>query len=364
MEETNKNILKFESMLNNVILGDSIEVMRYIPDNSIDLIFADPPYNLQLEKDLYRPNETKVNGVNEKWDKFKSFEDYDNFTFNWLSECKRILKKTGTIWVIGSYHNIFRVGKIMQDLGYWILNDIIWIKTNPMPNFKGTRFNNAHETLIWASKDKESKYVFNYKTMKSYNDDLQMRSDWYIPICQGDERIRLNGQKAHPTQKPEALVYRIITATSKPSDIVLDPFVGTGTTLAIAKKLGRSFIGIEKEKVYVDICKERLSKLSSYQQKLLDYPLEIKPKRIPFGSLIENNYIKAGEYLYSEDEKYNALVLSNGTLEYEGKFGSIHKISAMILNKPTNNGWTFWYVKRGDKLISINTYRQELLKGL
>ncbi len=364
MIEDQKSVLKFENLLNNVILGDSIEIMKQIPNDSIDLIFADPPYNLQLENDLYRPNETKVNGVSEDWDKFKSFQDYDNFTFNWLSQCKRILKRSGTIWVIGSYHNIFRVGKIMQDLGYWILNDIIWIKTNPMPNFKGTRFNNAHETLIWASKDKESKYLFNYKTMKSYNDDLQMRSDWYIPICQGDERIKINGQKLHPTQKPEALLYRIITATSKPNDIVLDPFAGTGTTLAIAKKLGRAFIGIEKEQLYVNACKERLNKTTSYQQKLLDYPLEIKPKRLPFGSLIENGYIKAGEYLYSENQKYRALVLANGTLSYEGKFGSIHKISAMILTKPANNGWTFWYVKRGNILISINDFRQKLLKEI
>ena len=364
MIEDQKTILKFEGVLDNIVLGDSIEIMKQIPDNSIDLIFADPPYNLQLENDLYRPNETKVNGVSEEWDKFKSFKDYDDFTFKWLNECKRILKKTGTIWVIGSYHNIFRVGKIMQDLGYWILNDIIWIKTNPMPNFKGTRFNNAHETLIWASKDKESKYTFNYKTMKAYNDDLQMRSDWYIPICQGEERIKINGQKIHPTQKPEALLYRIITATSKPNDIILDPFAGTGTTLAVAKKLGRSFIGIEKEPLYVDACKERLTKTAPYQQKLLDYPLETKPKRLPFGSLIENNYIKAGEFLYSENEKYKALVLANGTLSYEGEYGSIHKISAMILNKPANNGWTFWYAKRNNRLISINELRQELLKEI
>jgi len=357
-----KTVLKFETMLNNVISGDSIEIMKQIPDNSVDLIFADPPYNLQLENELYRPNETKVNGVSEDWDKFRSFQDYDDFTLNWLSQCKRILKESGTILVIGTYHNIFRVGKIMQDLEFWILNDIVWIKTNPMPNFKGTRFNNAHETLIWASKDKESKYTFNYKTMKAYNDDLQMRSDWYIPICQGDERIKINGQKLHPTQKPEALLYRIITATSKPGDIVLDPFAVTGTTLVVAKKLGRSFIGIEKEPLYVDACRERLKNTASYQQKLLDYPLEIRPKRVPFGSLIENGYVKAGEYLYSPDGEARALVLANGTLSYEDKYGSIHKISAMILNKPANNGWAFWYVKRDGKLVSINDLRQKLLK--
>jgi len=349
-----------KDMLNKIILGDCLEVMKQIPDESIDLIFADPPYNLQLTNDLWRPNETKVNGVNEEWDKFKSFEDYDDFTFKWLKECHRILKKNGTIWVIGTYHNIFRIGKIMQDLGYWILNDIIWIKTNPMPNFKGTRFNNAHETLIWASKNKDSKYTFNYKTMKTYNDDLQMRSDWYIPICQGDERIKINGQKAHPTQKPEALLYRIITASSKPGDIVLDPFAGTGTTLAVAKKLNRRFIGIEKERFYVNVCKKRLNKIKPYNAELLKYPLEIKQKRIPFGSLIENNYIKAGEYLYSQDEKHKALVLANGTLMYNGEAGSIHKISAKILGKPAFNGWDFWYVKRGNKLISINDLRKRV----
>jgi DNA modification methylase len=362
MIENQEQKLKLENMINKVILGDSIEIMKEIPDNSIDLIFADPPYNLQLENELYRPNQTRVNGVNETWDKFKSFNEYDDFTTKWLKECKRILKDNGTIWVIGTYHNIFRIGKIMQDLGYWILNDIIWIKTNPMPNFKGTRFNNAHETLIWASKDKDSKYTFNYKTMKAYNDDLQMRSDWYIPICQGEERIKINGHKAHPTQKPEALLYRIITATSKPSDLILDPFAGTGSTLAVAKKLGRNFIGIEKEEIYVNIINERLKKVNSYQKILLDYPLEIKPKRIPFGSLIENGFIKAGEFLYSRDEKYKALVLANGTLMYNDKSGSIHKISAEILGKPENNGWTFWYIKRNNELISINELRRKLLK--
>ena len=360
--EKREQMLKFENIINNVILGDSIEIMKQIPDSSIDLIFADPPYNLQLENELYRPNETKVNGVSEEWDKFKSFEDYDDFTIKWLKECKRILKKNGAIWVIGTYHNIFRIGKIMQDLGYWTLNDIVWVKTNPMPNFKGTRFNNAHETLIWASKDKKSKYTFNYKTMKTYNEDLQMRSDWYIPICQGKERIKINGQKAHPTQKPEALLYRIITSTSKPLDIILDPFAGTGTTLAVAKKLGRQFIGIEKEELYVNICNKRLAETNSYQKTLLDYPLEVKYKRLPFGSLIENGYINAGEFLYSENGKYKALVLANGTLSYENINGSIHKVSAHIVNRLANNGWTFWYVKRDNKLISINDLRQKLLK--
>jgi DNA modification methylase len=237
--------------INTIIKGDCTKVLKQIPDNSVDLIFADPPYNLQLQGELWRPNQTKVDAVNDKWDKFESFEEYDNFCEEWLTECRRVLKENGTIWVIGSYHNIFRIGKIMQDLGFWILNDILWIKTNPMPNFRGTRFNNAHETLIWASKSKHSKYTFNYKTMKAFNDDLQLRSDWYIPLCNGSERIKVNGEKAHSTQKPEALLYRIIISTSKPGDIVLDPFIGTGTTAAVAKKLGRKYIGIEKEDFYI-----------------------------------------------------------------------------------------------------------------
>ncbi|MGP6207708.1 site-specific DNA-methyltransferase [Cuniculiplasma sp. SKW3] len=336
--------------------------MKQIPDNSIDLIFADPPYNLQLENELYRPNETKVDGVKEEWDRFDSFEKYDIFTFNWLKECKRIVKNEGTIWVIGTYHNIFRVGKIMQDLGYWILNDILWVKANPMPNFKGTRFTNAHETLIWASPEKDSKYTFNYKTMKAYNDDLQMRSDWYIPICQGEERIKINGQKLHPTQKPEALLYRVIAATSRPGDVILDPFAGTGTTLAVAKKLKRSYIGIEKNQFYLKACEDRLSRVISYDaEDLVDYPLERKPVRVPFGSLVENGYIKGGEILYSYDGKYSATVLSNGTISIGETTGSIHKISAKILNKPANNGWTYWYIKNGKRMVKIDELRKKFL---
>lgn len=231
--------------LNKIYHGDCVEMMKNIPDNSIDLIFADPPYNLQLNNELYRPDQTKVDAVNDVWDKFESFEEYDKFTIPWLQECHRILKNTGSFWVIGTYHNIFRVGTILQNLGFWILNDVIWIKTNPMPNFKGTRFNNAHETLIWATKSKSSKYTFHYHSMKAMNEDLQMRSDWLIPICQGEERIKINGQKAHSTQKPVELLYRIIIATSNPGDIVLDPFSGSGTTAAVAKRLGRKFIAFD-----------------------------------------------------------------------------------------------------------------------
>ena len=318
--EYNGNVTRFRDLMDKVILGDSIEVMKQIPDKSIDLIFADPPYNLQLENDLFRPNETKVNGVSEEWDKFKSFQEYDEFSTKWLAECRRILKDNGSIWVIGTYHNIFRVGKIMQDLGFWILNDVVWIKTNPMPNFKGTRFNNAQETLIWASKTKSSRYIFHYKTMKGYNDDLQMRSDWYIPICAGKERIKINGTKAHPTQKPEALLYRVLISTSNPGDVILDPFAGTGTTLAVSKELKRHYMGIEKDETYYNVIKERLNGIVSYQQSLLGYPVDVKPRKLPFGSLIENKLILPGEFLYSADGKFKAEVLANGTLKYDNQY--------------------------------------------
>ncbi len=254
-----------KSFVNRVIESDCIDILKAIPDNSVDLIFADPPYNLQLQNILVRPNNTIVNGVDDVWDKFSSFEEYDMFTKNWLSECRRILKKTGTFWVIGAYHNIFRVGKIMQDIGFWILNDIVWIKTNPMPNFRGVRFTNAHETLIWAAKDKYSKkYTFNYKLMKKINNGKQMRSDWYFSLCTGDERIKdEKGQKIHSTQKPEKLLDRIILATTKEYDIILDPFAGTGTTGYVAKKLGRNYIMIEKEKKYIKVIEKRLQELDN-----------------------------------------------------------------------------------------------------
>ncbi|MEJ5306401.1 MAG: site-specific DNA-methyltransferase [Ignavibacteria bacterium] len=348
--------------LNKIYQGDCIELLKKIPDESIDLIFADPPYNLQLNNELYRPDQSKVDPVDDEWDKFNTFEDYDNFTKKWLSECKRILKQTGSIWVIGTYHNIFRVGAIMQNLGYWILNDIIWIKNNPMPNFKGTRFNNAHETLIWATKSKNSRYTFHYHSMKVMNDDLQMRSDWYIPICQGSERIKVNGQKAHSTQKPEELLYRIILSTSNPEDVVLDPFSGSGTTAAVAKRLGRNFIAFEKEDFYIKVSNERLKKVKPIDKKFLEYKVERKKPKVSFGSLIEKGLIEIGEFLYSSDEKYKAQVMADASLNYEDEAGSIHKISAKILNRERNNGWTFWFVKRNGKLVSIDNLREEYAK--
>jgi probable adenine specific DNA methyltransferase len=343
--------------INKIHLGDCIELLRKLPNNSIDLIFADPPYNLQLNGELYRPNQTKVDAVTDAWDKFNSKEDYDRFTTAWLTECYRVLKNTGSIWVIGTYHNIYRVGAIIQNIGFWMLNDIIWIKTNPMPNFKGTRFNNAHETLIWSTKSQKSKYTFHYHSMKVMNDDLQMRSDWLIPICSGDERIKVNGQKAHSTQKPAELLLRIILSTSNPNDIVLDPFSGSGTTAAVAKRLGRRYIAFEKEASYIEISNERLAKIIPIDKPLLEYKIEKKKPKVPFGSLIERGYIKIGEILYSKKADVQAQVLADSTINYNGEVGSIHKISASILDKTNNNGWDFWYVNRNNKLVSIDELR-------
>ncbi len=337
---------------------DCIEGLKRLEDDSIDLIFADPPYNLQLRNDLYRPNQSKVDAVNDSWDKFSSFKEYDDFSEGWLSDCHRVLKNTGSIWVIGSYHNIFRIGKIMQDIGFWVLNDIIWIKTNPMPNFKGTRFNNAHETLIWAKKSEKAKPTFHYKAMKVINDDKQMRSDWYLPICIGKERLKLNGKKVHSTQKPEALLYRIILSSSNVDDLVLDPFMGSGTTGAMAKKLQRNYIGFEIDDLYIKEARKRISAVVPLKGDLLDYKIEQKPPKVPFGSLIEHDFIKAGQTIFSKNKKHSAIVKANGSLEYNDNVGSIHKISALILNKQANNGWDYWYVEENTELVSIDTLRR------
>ncbi len=348
--------------LDKIIHGDCIEELRKLPEKSVDLIFADPPYNLQLKVDLFRPDNSKVNGVNDYWDKFDNFDNYDDFSKKWLTECKRVLKDNGSIWVIGSYHNIFRIGYIMQNLGYWILNDIIWLKANPMPNFKGTRFNNAHETLIWAVKEEKSKFTFNYKGAKSANDDKQMRSDWFIPICSGGERIKENNKKAHSTQKPEALLKRVILITSKRGDIVLDPFLGSGTTASVAKNLGRHYIGIEKDKSYYNIALKRIVKVEVLPSDLIDEKMEEKPPKVPFGVLVENSYINVGSFLFSKDKKYKAKIRADGNLLYKDLIGSIHKIGAFIENTPSCNGWVFWYIiDKGDKLISINDIRADFI---
>lgn len=328
----------------NVILqGDCLEILKDIPDASIDLIFADPPYNLQLKGELWRPNNTKVSAVTDDWDKYDDFAAYDTFTEKWLAECRRVLKKDGSLWVIGSYHNIFRVGKAVQDLGFWILNDVLWIKTNPMPNFKGTRFTNAHETLLWASKTELSRPTFHYKTMKAHNEDKQMRSDWYIPICSGRERVRINGEKAHSTQKPLALLRRIITATSNPGDIILDPFLGSGTTAVAAKELGRQYIGIEQDPIYVDVATKRVKATKTLNETIVASNLEIKQPRVAFGVLVDERLLKPGEQVASKDGRYIATITANGSLKSGAIEGSIHKVGALLQQQPSCNGWTFWY---------------------
>ena len=349
------------NLKNKIINGDSLKELKKIPDESFDLIFADPPYNLQLRNKLIRPDRSKVSAVNDKWDQFESFKTYDNFTTNWLTECKRILKKNGSIWVIGSYHNIFRVGSIIQDLGFWILNDVIWDKNNPMPNFRGTRFTNAHETLIWASKDKNSKYTFNYQSLKCLNDDLQMRSTWNLPICNGNERLKEKGKKVHSTQKPESLLHRILLASTNKNDLVLDPFLGSGTTAVVAKKLGRIFYGIEKEKSYFDATNKRLKNTKIIKNEYLDTIQNNRSKpRIPFGSLIELGVIKPGTEIYDQKKKINAKIMADGSIKYQKSEGSIHKVAAKILGAESCNGWTYWHYQSGNSLKPIDELRQRL----
>ena len=346
---------------NNIVNGNSLEELKKIPDKSFDLVFADPPYNMQIGEKLKRPDDSKVNGVNDKWDQFASFEDYDNFSKVWLTECKRVLKDNGSIWVIGSYHNIFRLGFHLQNLDYWILNDIIWRKNNPMPTFKGTRFTNAHETLIWASKSKKSKYTFNYQSLKCFNDDLQMRSDWLLPICNGKERLKKNGHKVHSTQKPEALLYRIILATTKNGDCVFDPFLGTGTTAAVAKKLGRKYYGIEKDKKYYSAAKKRIEEIKPFKDEYLDTIQNNKSKpRIPFGSLIEMGILEPGMTIFDPKKKYNARIMADGSIKCKENEGSIHKVAAKILGAESCNGWTYWHYNLEGAMRPIDELRQKL----
>ncbi len=351
----------YSNLKNKIINGDSLKELIKIPNESFDLIFADPPYNLQLRNKLVRPDRSKVDAVNDEWDQFENFKAYDNFTSNWLRECKRILKKNGSIWVIGSYHNIFRVGSIIQDLGFWILNDVIWNKNNPMPNFRGTRFTNAHETLIWASKDKNSKYTFNYQSLKCLNDDLQIRSTWNLPICNGNERLKEKGKKVHSTQKPESLLHRILLASSNKNDLVLDPFLGSGTTAVVAKKLGRIFYGIEKEKSYFDAANKRLKNTKIIKDEYLDTIKNNRSKpRIPFGSLVELGVIKPGTEIYDQKKIVNAKIMADGSIKYQKSEGSIHKVAAKILGAESCNGWTYWHYQSGNSLKPIDELRQRL----
>ena len=349
--------------LDQILKGDCIEIMRGLPDKSVDMIFADPPYNLQLGGDLHRPDGSQVDAVDDEWDKFASFAIYDKFTKEWLKEARRVLKDDGTIWVIGSYHNIFRVGTAIQDEGYWILNDIVWRKANPMPNFKGTRFTNAHETLIWASKSEKARYTFNYRAMKTLNDELQMRSDWVMPICGGQERLKRNGTKAHPTQKPEALLYRILLACTKPGDVVLDPFFGTGTTGAVAKRLGRHWMGIEREDAYIEVAEERIAMaLPLDESAIVTMQSPRQQPKVPFGTLVETGLLKPGAVLTDAKRRWEAHVRVDGSLEMAGELGSIHKLGATVQGAPSCNGWTFWhYQEEGGTLRPIDTLRQNYL---
>jgi modification methylase len=347
---------------NKIINGDSLEELKKIPRETFDLIFADPPYNLQLKGELTRPDRSKVSAVNDKWDQFENFKKYDEFTYEWLNECRRILKKDGAIWVIGSYHNIFRVGTAIQNLGFWILNDVIWNKNNPMPNFRGTRFTNAHETLIWASKSEKSKYTFNYQSLKCLNDDLQMRSNWNLPICSGSERLKKNGKKIHSTQKPESLLHRILLATSIKDDLILDPFLGSGTSAAVAKKLGRNYFGIEKDKNYFKAAEERLKATKPIEDDLLDTLKNNRSKpRIPFGSLVELGIIKPGTNIFDNKKKITARIMADGSIKHNKAEGSIHKVAATILGAESCNGWTFWHCDINGRTYPIDYLRQRLI---
>lgn len=354
------SVLKLDSIYH----GDCIEMMNALPEKSVDVIFADPPYNMQLGGDLTRPDSSVVDGVTDEWDRFDSFQKYDKFTHAWMKAARRLLKDNGTMWVIGSYHNIFRVGTQIQDMGFWILNDVIWEKTNPMPNFKGTRFTNAHETLIWCAKSDKSKYTFNYDSMKAFNEDVQMRSDWHLPICTGHERLKNeDGKKVHTTQKPESLLYRVIMASTKVGDVVLDPFFGTGTTGAVAKKLGRHFIGMERDEAYIMAAKKRLDAIKVQEDTQWLAPICKKTEpRIPFGSVLEHGLLPAGIRLFDAKRKFVATVKADGTLVTENAQGSIHQVGARLQGLPSCNGWTFWHFEVADKneLQSIDSLRQQL----
>ena len=345
--------------LGRILEGDCVEAMGRLPAASIDCVFADPPYNLQLGGDLNRPDGSRVDAVDDAWDKFDSFRTYDDFTRAWLTQAKRILKPNGSLWVIGSYHNIFRVGAILQDLGFWILNDIVWRKTNPMPNFKGTRFTNAHETLIWAATGEKARYTFNYRAMKTLNDELQMRSDWVLPICGGQERIKRGGTKAHPTQKPEALLYRVMLATTNKGDIVLDPFFGTGTTGAVAKRLGRSWIGCEREAVYRDVALERIEMALELDESAIATMQSPKSApKVAFGTLVETGWIAPGAQLWDKKRRLGATVRTDGSLVSGGDCGSIHGLGAKLQGAPSCNGWSFWHIEQEGALKPIDALRQ------
>ncbi|NNE53674.1 MAG: site-specific DNA-methyltransferase [Sulfitobacter sp.] len=348
--------------LNTIIGGDCIEAMNALPEASVDLIFADPPYNLQLRGDLHRPDNSRVDAVDDEWDQFASFRAYDDFTCAWLKAARRLLKPNGAIWVIGSYHNIFRVGAALQDAGFWILNDVVWRKSNPMPNFRGKRFTNAHETMIWAGKDENSRYTFNYEALKALNEGIQMRSDWVLPICTGHERLKDEaGDKAHPTQKPQSLLHRVLVGSTNPGDVILDPFFGTGTTGAVAKMLGRDFIGIEREEAYRKVAEKRIAKVRKFDREALQTTTSKRSEpRVPFGQLVERGMLRPGEELYSANGRHKAKVRADGTLIGADTKGSIHQVGAACEKTPSCNGWTYWCFRKEGKSVPIDLLRQQI----
>ncbi len=348
--------------VDGIVTGDCLDVLARMPEASVDLVFADPPYNLQLAGDLSRPDQSRVDGCDAEWDRFDSFAAYDAFTRAWLAACRRVMKPNATLWTIGSYHNVFRVGAALQDLGYWILNDVVWVKTNPMPNFRGRRFTNAHETLIWAARSPEARHTFNYDALKAFNDDLQMRSDWTIPICSGPERLRAeDGRKLHPTQKPEALVRRAILAASRPGDLVLDPFLGSGTTAAAARALGRHFVGIERDAAFAEAARARVAAVEPLPDAALATVEGRRARpRIPFGQLVEAGMVRPGERLTCPRGEKEALVRVDGSLVAGDLAGSIHKVGAAVQSLPACNGWTFWHVERSGERVVLDRLREEL----
>jgi len=362
MTNTKRSVGGDSLPLNQILSGDCIETMNGLPEQSVDLIFADPPYNLQLKGELHRPDNSKVDAVTDHWDQFESFKAYDEFSRNWLAAARRILKPNGAIWVIGSYHNIFRLGTCLQDAGFWILNDVIWRKTNPMPNFRGMRLTNAHETMIWAGKSEKSKPTFNYDALKALNDGVQMRSDWLLPICNGHERLKdSDGNKAHPTQKPESLLHRVLVGSTNVGDVVLDPFFGTGTTGAVAKKLGRDFIGIEREQAYRTVAEKRLKSIRRHDRQSLEVTTSKRAEpRVPFGELVERGMLEPGEKLYALNGRHTAKVRADGTLIAHDARGSIHQVGAALEGAPSCNGWTYWGFRKEGKTIPIDLLRQQI----
>ena len=354
-----REVVRPDLPVGRILDGDCIEAMRSLPDASIDMIFADPPYNLQLGGDLSRPDGSHVDAVTDHWDQFDSFAAYDKFSREWLTEARRLLKPNGSLWVIGSYHNIFRLGAMLQDMGFWILNDIVWRKSNPMPNFKGTRFTNAHETLIWCSMGEKAKYTFNYRAMKTLNDELQMRSDWVLPICSGQERLKKCGHKVHPTQKPEALLYRVMLATTNKGDVVLDPFFGTGTTGAVAKRLGREWIGCERESAYREAALERIELALPLDESAITTMQSPKAApKVAFGTLVETGFIAAGAKIFDKKRKLSATVRADGSLVSGEQMGSIHGLGAKLQGAPSCNGWTFWHIEHEGELKPLDAIRQ------